>query len=114
MSGISGFPLVFPLHVGASGRAVQAPASDEQKVGKPVEVAPRGIADRLAPAERYQGALGAPAHRAREVRGGGGPAAARQDELLERRQGAVPCIELCLERLDLGFLEEGVSRNGKL
>src|SRR6185295_17615365 len=90
MSGISGFPLVLPLDVFAPGRAVQGSAGDEQEVGEAVEVAPREVAHWLAPAERDQGALGAPAHGAGKVPRRRGTAAARQDEFLERRQGAVP------------------------
>jgi hypothetical protein len=69
---------------------------------------------RLAPAEGDQGALGAPTDGAREVRRRGGAAAAGEDEFLERRQGTVPSIELYLQRLDLGILEERVTRNRKL
>src|SRR5262245_22306731 len=106
MSAISGFPLVFPLYVPASGGAVEAPSGDKQQVRKPVEIAPGSVADRLGAAERHERALGAPAHRARKVRRRRSAAAAWKDELLERREAGIPALDLRLERFHLAVLEK--------
>jgi hypothetical protein len=87
-----------PLHVATPGSAVQVSAGYEQQVREPVEVAPREIAYRLVPAERDQGALGAPAHGAGKVRRRRGAAAAGEDELLQRWKLGIPAFEFGLER----------------
>src|SRR6185503_15252651 len=107
----SRFALVAPLYVTAARAAIERPAGNEQQVRQAVQVAPGRVADRLAAAERHQGPFGAPADRAREVRRSRGAAAPWQDELLERCKLSVPALDMSLERLDLGILEERVPGN---
>src|SRR5439155_15254229 len=82
----SGLALVPPLHVAAAGGAVERAPGDEEQVRQAIEVAPRRVADALAPAQRHDAALGAPAHGARKMRRRRGPAAPGEDELLQRRE----------------------------
>src|SRR3954468_13428691 len=97
MSGILGLPLVLPLHVAAAGRAVQAAAGNEKEVGQPIQVASCEVAHRLTPAKGDERALRAPANGPGEMGGGRGPGAAREDELLQRRQGIVPSFQRSLQ-----------------
>src|SRR5262245_4052843 len=105
---------MFPLYVAASGGAVDAPAGYEQQVRKPVQIAPCRLADRLGAAQGHEGALGAPAHRAREVGRSGGAAAAGQDELLERRELAIPFLDRVFQAFYLLVLQKRVPGNGEL
>src|SRR5262247_603137 len=114
MSAMSGLPLVFPLYVAASGRAVEAATGDEQEVRQPVEIAPGSLADRLRAPEGHESTLGATAYRACEVRRSGSAAAAWKDELLEGREAGIPALDLRLERYHLAVLEKRMPRNGKL
>ena len=55
--------------------------------------------------------LGTPAHGAGEVTAGSGHAAARQDEILERRQLRVPLIQCLLELDDMLLFQQLQSGN---
>src|SRR5512138_1045672 len=103
-----------PLHVAPAGMAVELPPGDEQQVRQAVQVAARGIAYVLLAAERDEAAFRAPADRAREVRGGRGARAARQDEFLEGREAGVPPLARRFEASDLSVAEHGVARNAHL
>src|SRR5207253_8130953 len=85
-SGCGFLALMAPLHVAAPGVAIENPRGDEQQIGQAIQESARVRADFVFLSERDHAALGAPAHRAREVRAGRGACAAREDELLERRQ----------------------------
>src|SRR5688572_20488847 len=110
----SGLAVVPPLRIAAAGGAVEDAAGHEQKVGEPIEVAARGIADRLAPPERYQRPFRAPAYGARKMGGRGGAAAARKDELLERGELAVPALQRGIERIHLRLAQNRVPRDAEL
>src|SRR6266480_2106637 len=89
--------LVAPLHVAAPGVAIENARGNEQQIGQAIQVAARVRADFGFLSERNHAALGAPAHRARKVCAGRGACAAREDELLERRQTCVPGFEPLLQ-----------------
>ena len=74
----------------------------EQQIRQPVQVFERVGSDLLDARQRPAAALRAAANGARHVAGGGGRAAARQNEVLERRQGFVEAVELGFEPIDVG------------
>src|SRR2546423_12315559 len=103
-----------PLHVTAPGVAVQNARGDEKNVREPVEIASRRGAHLFLAAQSHHAALGTPADRAREVRGRRGARAARQDELLQRRERAVPMFEALFQTLNLRFAEKRMAGNADL
>src|SRR5687767_303737 len=114
MTGTLTFSLMAPLHVADFRGAVQYPAGDEQQVRQAVQVLPRRRAHGLGAPQGHYAALGAPAHRAREVRRRRGARSARQDEFLERLEVFVPLRDLPLEKLDPLGLEHGVAGDAEL
>ena len=92
---------VAPEHLAAGFVAREHPRQHEEQIGEAVQVFERIGRDVLDARQRPGAALGAPAHRACHVAGGSSRAAARQNELLERRQRVVEAIELGLEPLDV-------------
>ena len=63
---------------------VEHTGEHEQEIGESVEVLNTVRRQAFFGCERDDTALGSPAYRARQVAEGAGPAAARQDEFLER------------------------------
>src|SRR5438445_5190716 len=106
--------LVAPLHVAAPGAAIENPRGDEQQIGQAIQVTARVRADFVFLSERDDAALGAPAHCARKMRAGRGASAARENELLERRQTCVPGFEPLLQRCDVRVAEQRVAGDAQL
>ena len=72
---------LLPEHVAAAAFAVEDAAENEKQIGQAVQVDARGVADVLRVRQGYERALGASAHRAREV---GEACGARATGLTER------------------------------
>ena len=78
-------------------RAAPARARPRTAGRNPVQVARHLGGHVLRRARAQHAALGSSRHRAGDVAGGGGPATARQDEVLERRQVRVETVEYLLQ-----------------
>src|SRR3954465_2964738 len=74
--------IVAPLHVVSTCVAIEHARQNEKQVGQPIEVLPRGGADRFRVPERDEASLRAAANCAGHVRRRGCAAAAGQDEFL--------------------------------
>jgi len=86
-----------PEHLDAVLVPRQHARDHEQQVGEPVQVAGHFGGHVLRTGEGPHATLGPPRHRAGEVAGRGGGAAARQDEVLEGRQVCVETVEHLLQ-----------------
>jgi hypothetical protein len=90
------------------------PREDEEQIGQAIQVLECIRRNILAARQRPGAALGAAADGARHVAGGGRRTAARQNELLERRQRVVEAVEFGLEALHVGRRDHAVSRDAEL
>jgi EAL domain-containing protein (putative c-di-GMP-specific phosphodiesterase class I)/GGDEF domain-containing protein len=105
---------VAPEYLAARFVAREHARQHEEQIREAVQVLERIGSDILDARQRPGAALGAAAHRACHVAGGSCRAAARQNELLERRQGFVEGVELALEPLHIGRRDHAVPRNAEL
>lgn len=101
-----------PQDIAAAGRPIQRAAEDEHQVGEPVEVLARVFGERFVIAEADDAAFDAAADRADEVRQRRSARAARQNELLERRQRCVEVGDQLFEAQNLGLADGGVAGDG--
>src|SRR6266704_3501911 len=92
---------LLPEHVAAAAFAVEDTAENEKQIGQAVQVDARGVADFLCVRQGDERALGAPAHRAREVSEARGARPAWQDKFLQVRQRGIEFVEERLKPLSL-------------
>ena len=93
-----------------SAGAGQNASQDEEQIRQPVQVADRFRSYRIVARKRHHFAFGATANGAGQMAVAGRHAAARQDEILQRRQIGIERIQLLFEMVDVGIENGRVSR----
>src|SRR5689334_4040150 len=93
---------------------VEDTSEHEKEIGESVQVLNTVRRQALFGCERDDTAFGSTAYRARQMAEGAGPAAAWQNELLERREARIVMVERALEARDVLRLDAIVSWNRQL